>query len=448
MLYDPVTSTFLWPGTDEILDLSRFAPGESMNKTWGKAFPVSPTNPIGKSRKPQNLKIQLGLKCNYACTYCNQRSQPHDGEANPGTVERFLQKLPTWFDLGDGEGHRIEFWGGEPLVYWKMLKPLAEGVRALYPNAVFNIITNGSLFDREKVDWLYDLGFHVGISHDGPAYEAGRGADPLLDLNQRKMIRYAFDRLHAENRIGFNAVLSNKNVSLFAVRHHIAKHLKVPLDAVPITTEEILLPYDEGGMSMSVLDDEIEKRLIHTTFYEAITGWSAGAVEKKAVEFLKNSYQSRPSVALGQKCGMDRKDQIAIDMQGNVVTCQNTSPLTKHNIGHLDKFDDIKLTTAHHWSTRAECSKCPVLQLCQGACLFVEDAYWQQACHNSFAYNLGVLAAAVFMATNHVLIGILGQNIRGKGIDSVSVIEPGFLDGELPAWYFGSNFPKRQEALQ
>jgi hypothetical protein len=88
--------------------------------------------------------------------------------------------------------HRIEFWGGEPFVYWKTLKPLAEGVRTLYPKARFNIITNGSLFDQEKIDWLYNLGFGVGISHDGPAYEAGRGADPLLEPEQRRWIRYAY----------------------------------------------------------------------------------------------------------------------------------------------------------------------------------------------------------------------------------------------------------------
>ena len=443
--YDPDTSRFIWADSNEPLDLSGFAGRRTPPKEWAHAFPVSPSNPARKSRDPKNLKIQLGLKCNYACTYCNQRAQPQDSEAHPRAVARFLKKLPEWFSLGDGEGHRIEFWGGEPFVYWKTLKPLAEGVRTLYPKARFNIITNGSLFDQEKIDWLYDLGFGVGISHDGPAYEAGRGADPLLEPEQRRWIRYAYDRLFAEGRIGFNAVLSNKNVSLFTVRHHIAKYLGIPLDSVPLTTEEILLPYDAGGMSMSVLDSMTEKRLIHTIFYEAITGWSSNIVQKKASEFLQASHIGRPAAALGQKCGMDREDNIAIDLNGNAMTCQNTSPLTKHRIGHLDAFDAIRLKTAHHWSTRAECGKCPVLQLCQGACLFVEDDYWQQACKNSFSYNLGVLAAALFMATRYVLIEIIGEDIHGKGIYKVDAIEPGFLDAPLPTWYFGDGFRRTQE---
>lgn len=434
--YDPHTSTFVWPETGEPLDLTRFSSGLTPRAEWKEAFRVSPANPASKKKNAKSIKIQLGLKCNYACTYCNQRSQPHDGDGNPRQVEEFLEKMPARFEIGSGKGVTIEFWGGEPFVYWKTLKPLAEGVRRLYPDADFNIITNGSLFDQEKVDWLYDMNFGVGISHDGPAYEAGRGADPLMNPEQRRWIRYAFDRLHLEGRIGFNCVLSNKNLSLFAVRHHIAKHLKIPLDAVPLTTEEILLPYDQGGMSLSLTTDLEAKRLTHTVFYEGITNWSGGVVDKKALEFLKQTHLGRPSSALGQKCGMDREENIAVDMSGNVMTCQNTSALTTHKIGHIDDIGGVKLNTAHHWSTRKECGQCPVLQLCQGACLFVVDDYWEKACANSFAYNLGVFASAIFMATNHVLVKITGPDIRGRGVSEVNVIEEGFMDGPLPSWYF------------
>ena len=446
--YDPATSRCAWKGTEEQLDAPMFNFSASP-ETWDVAFPVHPTNPAKKSRKPKMLKIQLGLKCNYTCTYCNQRAQPQESEANPKQVERFLAKMPGWFDIGDGAGTTIEFWGGEPFVYWKTLKPLAEGVRALYPNARFNIISNGSLLDQEKVDWLYDLGFGVGISHDGPAYEAGRGADPLLNEEQRRWIRYAYDRLFAEGRIGFNCVLTNKNLSLFLVRDYISRHLGVPAHNIPLSTEEILLPYDEGGLSLSLNDDLTEKRLTHTTFHEIISGKSQGisSVDDKVSGFIQSIVQRRPSSALGQKCGMDRDDNIAFDLNGNVMTCQNTSPLTKHRLGHLEAFDHIKLTTAHHWSTRAECSKCPVLQLCQGACLFVEDDYWEKACENSFAYNSGVLAGALFVATRRVLVKIVGPDIRGKGVTEVEVIDPSIMQGPLPDWYFGEEYNLVEKAI-
>jgi uncharacterized protein len=433
--YDPRTSRCKWKDTGHSLDFDGFK-FEATVSDWGLAFPVSPSNPSRKTRFPRTIKIQLGLKCNYTCTYCNQRSQPHDGDANLKAVERFLSKFPEWFELDDPI--KIEFWGGEPLVYWKTLKPLAEGIRKIAPTASFSLITNGSLLDKEKVDWLFEVGFNIAISHDGPSHFVTRGPDPLKDPECRRWIRYAHDRLSSESRIGFNCVLSSKNITLFPVRRYIAEQLGVPISSINLSTEEILLPYDKGGLSLSVLDENLTKRLIHTVFFEAITGRTNGmaSVEGKITEFLKSLSQGRPVQTLGQKCGMDRDDNIAIDLNGNVLTCQNTSAKGKHRIGHLDQFDKIKLDTAHHWSTRSECPKCPLIQLCQGACLFLEDELWSQACDNSFAYNLGVLAASFFRITGQVLIEVKGQDIRGREISSVPVIQRCFLDGPLPDWYF------------
>jgi uncharacterized protein len=431
--YDPHHSLCFWADTGEALDLTNMPVKKGDVMEWEKAFPVSPNNPVGKIRNAKHIKIQLGLKCNYDCSYCNQRSQPHDGEGNIKQVERFLTKLPTWLDIADGDGVTIEFWGGEPFVYWKILKPLAEGVRSIYPKASFNIITNGSLLDKEKVDWLNELKFNVGISHDGPAYEAGRGQDPLLIPEQRRWIKYAYNVLSQTRSIGFNCVLSAHNVSLDAVRKYIAEHLAIPVTHVPLTTEEFILPYEDGGVTLSLLDDDLATRTRHTVFDEIIYGYSMGVntVENKIRDFMDSIVNQRPASSLGQKCGMDRKDNIAFDLNGNVLTCQNTSPLTKHRIGHMEAFDHIKLNTAYHWSVRNECKNCPVLQLCRGACLFLEDDLWISACNNSFNYNLAVLAGALFFATKLVLVEIKGETIRVENIQSTQVIDPVYFEQKL-----------------
>ncbi|CAB4122443.1 sulfatase_rSAM, anaerobic sulfatase maturase [uncultured Caudovirales phage] len=424
--YNPMTSACVWTDTGEPI-------AEVKTKAWKEVFPVSPQNPAGKTRKAKKVKIQLGLKCNYSCSYCNQRSQPQDMQANPKQVERFLAKLPSWLDLGSGEQVRIEFWGGEPFVYWRTLKPLAEGIRALYPKAEFTVITNASLLDQEKVDWLYALGFRVGISHDGPAYEAGRGADPLCNDEQRKWIKYLFDRMSPEGRLSFNAVLSLQNLSLDAVRAYIGKKLDVSKTSIVLSTEEVLLPYDEMAADLSLNLDSEAASVRDTVFMEAITGATAdiSSVVNKIEDFFRSVTEGRPAHALGQKCGMDREDNLALDLNGNVMTCQNTSALTKHRIGHMDAFDHIKLTTAHHWSVRAECVKCPVLQLCRGSCLFLEGELWEKACDNSFNYNLGLLAASLFIGTGLVLVEINGKEIRAPGIVSIPVIDADLFEIQI-----------------
>jgi uncharacterized protein len=89
-------------------------------------------------------------------------------------------------------------------------------------------------------------------------------------------------------------------------------------------------------------------------------------------EFYASIQRQRPIEALGQKCGMDSPDAIAVDLRGNVMTCQNTGAKGAHKIGHVADFDAIALDTATHFAFRDECMSCPVVQLCKGSCMFLE----------------------------------------------------------------------------
>ena len=157
--------------------------------TWEDGTPIVNTTintdhieqvKIQTGKKPKQVKIQLGLSCNFECEYCNQRFVPHADSTNLNDVQPFVHNMPTWFDGGDdglGKNRSFEFWGGEPLVYWKTLKPLAEEIYKKYPNAQLSLITNGSLLDKEKVDWFDSLGFSIAVSHYGPG-QFVRGPDP------------------------------------------------------------------------------------------------------------------------------------------------------------------------------------------------------------------------------------------------------------------------------
>jgi uncharacterized protein len=293
----------------------------------------------------------------------------------------------------------------------------AGALRSAYPKARFNVITNGALIDDDKIEFLDKLGFGVGISHDGPAMRY-RGPDPLDDPNQRAAIRKLYDRLRPWGRIGFNCVLHKHNTSLAAVRRHIAERLGVPVDDIPLSTEEILLPYDQGGIALSPQTESEHRAYLEAVFWEAVRGESmpVSTLRSKIDELFRSIAKARPASTLGQKCGMDRPTDLAVDLKGNALTCQNTSAATKHRIGSIEAFEDIRLTTAHHWSTRAECRSCPVLQLCQGACLFLEDRLWRQACDNSFTHNLAVLAASLYWLTRLVLVEVEGPVMRRDGL--------------------------------
>jgi len=424
LLYRPHESQLVWEDDGERVPLAAIGMGyEDQDRAWKSAFPMSPDNPACKSRAVRTLKIQMGLNCNFSCAYCNQASQVGQANGNVADARAFLENLPNWLQA-DPDNLRIEFWGGEPFVYWKALKVLGEELRKRFPKAHFNIITNGSLLDDDKINWLDELNFGVSISHDGPAHKATRGPDPLETPKTRQAIRSLYDRLFPKGKIGFGCVLTKDNRSLVAVREYIGERLDIPARNIPLSTEEILLPYDQGGMALSPVLVEEQEQFLADVFWEAVRGGSmpVGAVHRKCEDFYRSLAQGRPVRTLGQKCGMDKLEHLAVDLKGNALTCQNTSASKGHGIGNVGAFDDIRLTTSRHWSTRPECNRCPVVQLCKGSCMFLEGDLWDQACDNSYTWNLSMLAVALYWLTRLVLVEIDGATRRSGLPNTVPVI--------------------------
>jgi len=376
-----------------------------------KPFPVTTSidNPAGKIHEIKVLKIQLGLSCNYECTYCNQRFVPHADETTKDDVEPFLATLPTWVQ---GEDFKIEFWGGEPFVYWKTLKPLAEGIRALYPKSEFSVVTNGTILDLEKNQWLDEMNFGVGLSHDGPGYHV-RGLDPFDNPEQFAMIMDLWNRLGPKNRMSFNAMIHKDNPS----RAAISKWFKDKLGFdVPIGEGNFIDPYDEGGQAVCMSDQSNHIDFRKNAFGEIRKNEAPnfGIIDKKISDFIRSLTTKRPASSLGQKCGMDDPSKIAVDLKGNVLTCQNVSAVAtsfngeSHHIGNVSDFDNIKLKTSTHWSHREECPNCPVLQICQGSCMFLSGDMFDLACDNAYSDNI-----PYFLAAWEILTGTIPYYIEG-----------------------------------
>ena len=380
-------------------------------KTFQDATVVSTTQP-GRKGLIKTLKISLGLSCNYECNYCSQRFVPHAESTNPEDVENFLQQLTTSLSQAP---ERIEFWGGEPLVYIKTLKPLAERLRVLYPDAEFLIITNGSLLSLETNEWLDRMGFVVGLSHDGPGYHA-RGADPLDDPQQRAAIMDLYARLQPQGRISINAMISSQNPSRAAVQLWLQERFGAD---VQIGEGAFIDPYDEGGLAATFKTTAEHAQFRRQGFGEVRTGLASRfeLTNQKIRDFIDSIRYQRPASALGQKCGMDRSHNLAVDLKGNVVTCQNVSAAAtapngqSHLIGQLSDLSAVRMKSATHWSQRQGCSSCPVLQMCKGSCMFLEGPLWEAGCDAAYSDNLVFFAAAIEFLTGCM---------------------PVFIDGDLP----------------
>lgn len=366
--------------------------------------------PLKKSKLISHLKIQMGLSCNYSCDYCSQKFVERATETSKKDIDNFMSKLES-LNFQEDIGLKVEFWGGEPLVYWKTLKPLAEAIAEKFDDwktkPQFSIITNGSILTDEIIDWLMRMDFAVAISHDGPG-QFVRGPDPFDDPETKERI-LGFYRM--QTRLGkgfsFNAMLNSKNQSRKEIYDWF---VNLTGDENVILGEgSIVDSYDEEGISNSLITKEEHFKFRQRAFGElyASEGKIGFMGQLGKIQDLTDSILShRESKYLGQKCGMDDEHTVAIDLRGNVLTCQNVSSLEiskngeSHLGGNLDNYSDVELKSVTHWSNRKECPECPVLHICKGACMFLDEKFWDISCANAYSDNVALFAAAFTRLTN------------------------------------------------
>lgn len=126
------------------------------------------------SRSMRKITIQLTQDCNFRCKYCgysqsNDRQRSHAKRIMP--IETAKKAILFFRDHAvDIPDVALGFYGGEPLLEFKLLKELAVFAEEVFSgkrSITFHITTNASLITDEIVEFFIAHHFHVLISLDG-----------------------------------------------------------------------------------------------------------------------------------------------------------------------------------------------------------------------------------------------------------------------------------------
>jgi uncharacterized protein len=242
------------------------------------------------------------------------------------------------------------------------------------------------------------MGFSVSISHDGPG-QFVRGPDPFDDEKTKTRVLNLYTKLKPQGRISFNSMLNAKNISRKEIYDWFVDFTGDP--DVTLGEGGIVDAYDEDGLENSLHTKRDHFNYRQQSFkdiYENDGKVGFYGVLNKVDQFTRSVLSHRESQYVNQKCGMDNEKTIAIDLRGNVLTCQNVSALEtskngeSHLGGNLADFDNVELKSATHWMNRKECSGCPVLHICQGACMFLDGKFWETSCNNAYSDAIPLFA--------------------------------------------------------
>ena len=115
--------------------------------------------------------LVLTLRCNHSCSYCQSAAVKTD----PRRYDMDWRTAKASIDMAFSSPSKnlsLEFQGGEPLLNWPVLKRAVDYAlaknRAAGKTLKFALVSNFSLLDKEKADFLISRNVSLCTSLDGP----------------------------------------------------------------------------------------------------------------------------------------------------------------------------------------------------------------------------------------------------------------------------------------
>ena len=172
------------------LGLISEAGGESKKTVKGELSPIV------------NMKLFLTQSCNLKCVYCYGEGGEY-GTGGSNMQEKTAFQAVDWLLEQSGKMKKLHigFLGGEPLLKFPLMKAIVEygkkRVQEMGKEVDFDVTTNATLLDDEKIAYIIDHQLSVMISFDGPKevqdgqrpYANGEGSYDLTVPKIKKLLQ-------------------------------------------------------------------------------------------------------------------------------------------------------------------------------------------------------------------------------------------------------------------
>lgn len=329
---------------------------------------IIPNRLLPLRRKMKRVTISLGFSCNMSCSYCLQ-SKNKKKAYDEDQVKTIIASINT---MDADDNIKIEFWGGEPTLYWDEIVSIVEGIN-FEPKSGYGIITNGTGLTIDKSKWLIDNNFVVSLSHDGQGQNI-RGKETLDDDGVKSAVEWLIR--HHNSRFSINSVITKDNINTADRREFFRKklgltthHINLGGEGPVYNTEMVLL--DKDILHTSIFEDVIGGEGLDYDFYLTTIGM-----------FFNTLIYKTPLEKISTKCGIDKEDNYEIlSLDGKKLSC--------HNYDHSFKINKL--------SESDKCEKCIVAHLCKSSCPAIDKSsdMFKRNCEIMYSTHTALLRAAI-----------------------------------------------------
>ena len=316
--------------------------------------------------------LHVAHDCNLKCRYCFASQGNFKGERTLMSLEvgkKALEFLAT--NSGNRRNLEVDFFGGEPLMNFEIVKQLVEYGREIEKeynkNFRFTITTNGVLLDDEKIDFINEHMDNVVLSIDGRkkindymrSTVSGEGSYDIILPKLKKMVEKRGDKDYYIRGTFTNKNLDFSNDALDFYKNGFKKTSIEPV----VTPEE---------MDYAIREEHLEEILDE---YEKFSKEYID-IKKKDKDFLFFHFmidldQGPCIIKRAVGCGAG-SEYIAVTPEGEIYPCHQFVGEKEFSLGDLwtgientglrDKFK------AANVYSKEECRSCWARFYCSGGC--------------------------------------------------------------------------------
>lgn len=331
--------------------------------------------------------LNLTDACNLECKYCFVKQCNHymTYEIAEQSVDFLMNNVKQKEELtGIKQDPSITYFGGEPTIMWdSIIVPLTKHIREKYGDTItLTMTTNGTLLDKERIDFMRKYDIYPHLSFDGPkevqdknrpmrngqsSYEAAASnISYLLQNFPNTTMRATIDQATVDGTF---------NSYVFAMEHGFRNFFTMPNGRETWSEENI-----------QKLDEEVEKifALMYLQFSEGHKPFTSFSRIDKTYEDILNRdlqfYHNRfNNVSIHRepfRCGLGTTS-ASISYDGRIYACQEQDSYGNSFffIGdiwngvdrkkHEALLDEYTKEAINECEKPELCKVCPLRQVCQ-----------------------------------------------------------------------------------